>query len=217
MLNKILLSLLGGAIVVAAGTGIFFRQTYTNVTAEANPLEHFSVALWDFDMSPNLIESMRKELPKSKSIIRVSANGAMDYTFKNNIQFVEIEEVYRSSELKRGDQIGVMSTDWCLFFDNMSANLNFINVMQPGEEYLIFLDEQLETLDPEEKIYLLPEFIIPPIFNYQDKDHTILSVTEDDRYVPYVSVKDNEFFVSSDEALAALMALKHELLEQYPK
>lgn len=60
-------------------------------------------------------------------------------------------------------------------------------------------------------------FIILPILIYQDQNQTVISVPEDDRYVPYREVKDNEFFVGSEEALESLMNLKHELLIMYPK
>lgn len=210
-----------GALVIAIIVGVIFRQTYTNVTAEPNVLDNFSVALWDFDMvSPDFLQLIGENLSSSNLIIRAKSDGEMKYSFKNNKQYIEVIEVYKGDELNAGDQIAVTSHSWLFFFDEMRANVGFVNVMQPGHEYLIFLDQQLETLETEkDTIYLLQESIISPIFNYEDQGNDkIISIDDPyDRYVPYEEVKDNEFFVSSEEALEALMELKHELLEQYSK
>lgn len=218
MFNKGLSLIMIMALVLAVAIGLFFQQTYTNVTAEENVMENFSVALWDVEMSPTLIEVMKEDLPNSNLIIRAKSEGKMGYTFKNNKQYVEVLEVYQGDELKAGDQIAVTSHWWLFFFENMSANMGFINVMQPDNEYLIFLEGKLETDDPkEDNIYLLPDLIVNPIFNYQDKKHTIVEVPLDYTYVPYTKVKDNEFFVTSEEALKALMEVKHEFLQKYPR
>ncbi|MGG0717216.1 hypothetical protein ABE096_06400 [Robertmurraya massiliosenegalensis] len=218
MWNKLLSLTMLTALIVAVLLGLFFRQTYTNVTATSNVIDNFSVALWDVDMSPTLVQTMREDLPNSNFIVRVKSNGQMDYTFKNNKQYVEVLEVFQGDGLQLGDQIAITLLDWMLFFDDMTANLNFVNLMHPGQEYLIFLERKLDTLDSNENnIYLLPGLIIPPIFNYEDKEHSIFQVSEDDRYVPYVKVKDNEFFVSSEKSLDMLLELKHELLQKYPK
>ncbi|MCZ0704198.1 hypothetical protein J2T56_002494 [Natronobacillus azotifigens] len=217
MLNKILFSLIGLTLLVASGTGLFFRQTYTNVSADENMLDHFSVALWDFDYSPNLINIMNQTVEDSPIIIRAKSEGKTKYTFQNFTQEIIVEEVYRGDGLKVGDQIEIIDFNWHVIFDNMSVNASFINLMQPNNEYLIFLDNKLNTFNSDEKIYQTPSLIIPPIFNYEDKEHVILSVTEDNLYVPYKSVKENEFFVSSEESLAKLIDFKHEVLQKYPK
>lgn len=216
MLNKILSALIVIGVIVAISVGLFFRQSYTNITAHANFMEdHFKVALWDLEIAPTLPEAMVNELPNSPIIIRAKSIGG-EYTFKNILQHVEVQEVYQGEGLNKGEKITITNIGWGLFFDDMSANLNFINLMEPGEEYLIFLDGKLAN-PYESNVYLLPDLIIPPVFNYEDKEHVILDVPEDNPYVPYAKVKNNEFFVNSEEALDALMEAKHALLEKYPK
>lgn len=207
------------SLVIATIIGLFSQQTYTNVIAETNFMEnHFSVALWDLDMSPTLVQAMRDDLPNSNLIIRAKSRGQIDYSFKSYKQYVEILEIYQGEGLNVGEQVAITTPDWRLFFDDMTANLNFINFMQTDEEYLIFLDVEINTLNPKDcNIYLLPGLIIPPIFNYQDKGDTVIKVPENNRYVPYEKVKNNEFFVSSEEALKELTVLKHELLHKYPR
>src|SRR5699024_1694420 len=219
MVNKIISALIGLAIVVAIIVGLIFRQTYTNITEEADFMEeYFSVALYDFDMSPNLVERMRTELPNSQLIVRVKPQGIIDYSFAIIKQYVEVLEVYQGNELEVGDQIGITLNAWGFYFDDMTANLNFVNFMQDDSEYLLFLEGKVDSPDPNEtNTYTFSDLIIPGIFNYQDQDHTVIDVPVDDRYVPYKDVKDNEFFVSSEEALTALLELKHELLQAYPR
>ena len=218
MFNKISSIIVVVSLFIAITIGIIFRQTYTNITAQPNPLENFSVALFDTDMGPeNLMDIMRDELPDSNMIIRAKSFGEIDFRFKRNNQLIEVLEVYKGDELEVGDEIWVTASSWGLFFDDMTANLTFVNVMKPDQEYLIFLDEKVETMDDEEVVYSIPSFIIPPIFSYSDHDNKILNVSENNRYVPYKEVKDNEFFVSSKEALEGILSLKDEMLELYPR
>lgn len=210
--------IMGVALIFAIVIGIVTGQAYTTVTAEPNVMDHFSVAVWDLDTTPTLLETMQKELPNSNHIIRAKSAGEMGYTFKNNRQYVEVLEVFQGEGIEVGDKIAVTTTSWFFIFDEMWANTSFINIMQPENEYLIFLEEKLETVDRKESnIYLLPEWIIPPIFNYQDKENIVTPTPYDERYVPYDMVRDNEYFVRSEEALEALMEWKHGILAQYPR
>lgn len=218
MLNKLLLMIMGVALLFAVVIGIVTGQAYTTVTAEPNVMDHFSVAVWDLDTTPTLLETMQKELPNSNHIIRAKSAGEMGYTFKNNRQYVEVLEVFQGEGIEVGDKIAVTKLSWNFYFDEMTAEVYFINIMLPENEYLIFLEEKLETIDRKEiNIYLLAEWIIPPIFNYQDKENIVTPTPYDERYVPYDMVRDNEFFVRSEEALEALMEWKHGILAQYPR
>lgn len=216
MFNKICSILVAAALFIAIIIGIIYRQSYTNITAQPNPLENFSVALWDVNIGPpDFIDLLRDELPESNFIIRVKSLGQIEYLFKAKKQLVEVLEVYKGDEIEVGDVIWVAGGP--LFFDGMTANMGFVNVMEPNQEYLIFLEEKLESMNKKEVVYGVPGFIISPIFSYNDYDHELLSVSEGNRYVPYKEVKNNEFFVSSEEALQALMNLKHDLLQLYPR
>lgn len=100
------------------------------------------------------------------------------------------------------------------FGEDMSAELHFVNVMEPDDEYLIFLDRKEDL----KKIYILIEDTFSPIFNYEDKEHVIISdVPENNTYVSYNEVKNNEFFVRREETLEAILEAKHQLLKMYPK
>lgn len=217
MFNKICSILVAAALFIAIIIGIIYRQSYTNITAQPNPLENFSVALWDVNIGPpNFMDILRDELPESQFIIRAKSLGQIEYRFKIKKQLVEVLEVYKGDELKAGDVIWVTSLGSRFFFQDMTANMGFVNVMEPNQEYLIFLEEKLESMNKNEVVYGVPGFIISPIFSYNDYDHKIISVS-DGVSVPYKEVKDNEFFVSSEEALQALMNLKHDLLQLYPR
>lgn len=217
MLNKILSVLTIMGLIIAIVIGIYFRQSYTNITAEANFLEkHFNIAVLENDVYPELAQDMKKELPNSNMIIRAKSLGS-HFKFKCYLQYVEVLDVYKGEELKKGDKIAVGYEErWTLYYENMQANLNYINLMQPGEDYLIFLDRKLEN-PFENNIYLVKDFLVPPIFNYQDKENVIISNVPEDNLIPYEKVKNNEFFVSSNETLQSLMETKHELLKKYSK
>ncbi len=217
MLNKILSLIIVLSVIIAIVIGLIFRPSYTNLTAESDVYSSFSVALWDLEMSPDIVEAMSRELPNSNLILRVKSNGKMGYTFKNNKQYVEVLEIYQGNGLEIGDQIAISSMNWLFFFDDMTANMGFINIMQPENEYLVFLERKIKTLESNEEIYLIPDFILAPIYNYEDQENKIIHVQEDNRYVPYNEVRNNEFHVSSESALNSLTDLKQKLIKEYPR
>lgn len=208
-------------VILCLGCGIIGwsqRGSYTNITNEDNFMEQFSVAILPDDLASDLTDIWREELPKANIILRVKALGEIDYLFNINVQRVEVLEVYKGEEVHVGNKIGVTSTSWRFFFDDMTANLNFVNFMEKENEYLIFLDKKMDSLNPSDQVYRIwDEFLMFPIFNYENKEHVFIEPTGETLNVPYSEVSQNEFMVSSQERLEKLNALKEYLFERYPQ
>lgn len=58
--------------------------------------------------------------------------------------------------------------------------------------------------------------IVAPVFCYEDSQNVILPVPSGNTYVPYKEVQGNEFFVTSQESLDMILALKDEFIQKYP-
>mgnify|MGYP007025194961 FL=1 len=60
------------------------------------------------------------------------------------------------------------------------------------------------------------ESLFRPVFCYEDIENKIVPVGEENTYVPYKDVKENEFFCTSEEGMKAWQDLKKNMLDRYP-
>lgn len=66
-----------------------------------------------------------------------------------------------------GKEIYITKSGWRYYFDLMAMDYGFVNKMQEGKEYLVFLDSRKDTtLDRtvDLEVYDLGEYIVDPIF-----------------------------------------------------
>lgn len=202
--------------LAAAVLGLVMRQSYTNFTAEPDPMQHFNVALMKSDTATSAVEFEREILPESIAVVRVKATGRVNYLFRTYTETVTVQEVFKGEGIRPGEQIDVEREAAMIFFETMSVNMGFVNYMQKDKEYLLFLGRKVDTLDKKETVYRLTEGIWAPIFAYDDIE-SVVKTPDEHNYVPYREVAGSEFFVSTPEALAELRAFKQEVLAQYPR
>ena len=202
--------------LAAAVIGLVMRQSYTNFTAEPDPMQHFNVPPLDTDSAVSAVEFKREILPESIAVVRVKATGTVNYLYRTYTETVTVQEVFKGEGIRPGEQIDVEREAATILFDTMSVNTGFVNYMQKDKEYLLFLGRKVDTLDHEETVYRVTEGLLTPIFAYDDVEN-VVKTPDEHNYVPYREVAGNEFFVSTPEALAALQELKQEVLAQYPR
>lgn len=213
------------AAVVAFGIfGAVRRQTYTDVTAQPNYMEHLTVATMNQYSCDHGVQNMQQELSRSPMILRVTPTSDLVPIFYAGKQRFAIQEVYAGDGLKAGDEIWVVSGSWCVLVDEVYQQivLRFVNIPRQGQEYLIFLSGQVELVDGFEDlpVFLLQEGIgIDPVFCYNDMDTQVDTPPGQplDMTVPYKEVADQEFFAESQAIMDAMVEAKHTLLEQYPR
>ena len=138
-------------------------------------------------------------------------------------QKVSVQNVFKGENIKEGDVFEIaragtrLSMEEDTLYNGMPLiNMGFVNEMIPGKTYLIFLDRKLNTYS-EETIYIQSDkFILAPIFCYEDIPN-IPQTSQDinSTYVSYKQVKDNEFFISSNEANEKIVLMKEQLLSKY--
>lgn len=178
---------------------------------------------------PTMAEQALKELPESPIIIRATAMAEKDYLFSLNLQKVSVQQVYRGEGIEPGDEVQIaLNTKFTInaqtiegmVADEKIAELHFVNEMEEGKDYLIFLEKKIDPLDKREQqaIYRVVESVITPVFGYEERENKIVDVSESiSTYIDYELVKDNEFFVTSQKTLDGFMELKKQLLAQFPK
>ncbi len=220
------------AAVITAGIaiwGLCQKQTYTNLLSQPEALNMLRVAEFPEALVPTMAEQALKELPESPIIIRATAMAEKDYLFSLNLQKVSVQQVYRGEGIEPGDEVQIaLNTKFTInaqtiegmVADEKIAELHFVNEMEEGKDYLIFLEKKIDPLDKREQqaIYRVVESVITPVFGYEERENKIVDVSESiSTYTDYKLVKDNEFFVTSQKTLDGFMELKKQLLAQFPK
>jgi len=204
-------------LIPSAVIGGLSKSSYTNITAEKEPLHFFSVGLISDNLLEKTISLMEEDLDNCNYILRVKAERDQEFIFLLTKQCVMVQEIYKGEGLKTGEKIEITKNSSYIFYDQMGINMAFVNAMKPGEEYLVFLDSKIDALDPNDNVYITPEYLIAPIFSYNARENTIATPkSKENSSVPYSEVQENEFFVTSQQGIEKLNQLKEVLFLRYP-
>lgn len=203
--------------------GLIVKADYMDMNKEENPLDKFAVGLFPDSILDGQLKHLEKNLPASEIIVAVKCVEKSTFRFSCTTQKVEIVKVFKG-DVQEGKTIDVARSGSCIFFDKANyingmpaINLNFVNEMMPNEMYLVFLDRKLETYNHENIYIQSMDFIIAPIFCYSEiKNEPCMSETSFDNSAAYKNVKDNEFFLMSEDSIHKMDKLKKILLEKYP-
>ena len=181
-------------------------------------LENIYVAQIPEDYAYSTVEILKDELPLSPNIIKVIALGEIEHFARTSRQLVKVQNVYKGTELKENQEIFITCERWSLslYDEPYSIERGFVNMMEVGDEYLLFVEGQVDGLGEAIPVFeLYGESVLAPVFSYRNHINKISSMGEESTYVLYNQVRDNEFFASTSEAMDALLELKKDLLKKY--
>ena len=168
---------LAAVIIIAVIIGLVKRSTYTDITREPEYLNHFSVAELPENFAVENAALLPTELKNAPIVLQVAPVGGIEAVFKTLRQPVEIVHILKGSDLideTIGEQIYITRASWCLFFDDMTANLGFVNTMRHGQYYLIFLEGKVELPEAQKSptnIYYLCNTIVTPVSPFRRRSH----------------------------------------------
>ncbi len=207
--------------IAAMVFGIVKKQTYTDLAKQENYLSQMEVAeLWE-DAAENQCAELSQKLPDAAIILRVKVTGEIEHLFQVDRQKAVVQEVYAGNELKQGDETYIFSNHWQLivYEEPYSLERGYVNIMDVGSEYLVFAEEIMEDWEtgiPAVKVY--DDFLVAPVFCYEEHQNVVIPIPAGvPTGVSYKDVKDNEFFVTSEEGLQAMNTLKSQMLSLYPR
>lgn len=209
-----------GAVLAAMIFGIVKKQTYTDLVSQEDYLTRLYVAELSEEMAREQCADMEQALPEAALIMRVEAAGEIEHLFQADRQKAVVREIYAGSGLKQGEEIYIFSNHWQLVLDGDPNSLQrgFVNMMDVGAEYLIFAEDVVESpMSDMLSVKTYDDFLITPVFCYENPQNTIMPVTGDSSYVKYQDVMDNEFFAASETALQMMEELKTRMLRLYPR
>lgn len=230
--DRILFLLLGVIALFMIIAGVWQRSSYTNVEASGEIWSRLEV----FPAADSFLEQMLSDMETvetmSAAIVKVTAVEDIDFMAKQTRQKVKVNRVFCNQlgeGICEGNEIFVACSSNMVFFqeldpvtgerpDYLLCNTGFVNFMKAGEEYLVFLESHIENIaDEDTEAYFTTNTMMMPVYAYKDAEEFAVSerINEETRSVPYSEVKNNEFFVQSEDAYQKLQDAKHTLLKKY--
>lgn len=196
--------------------GIVKRGSYTNITAEENYMNKLQVALLPEQIAITACEELQEILPSAPIVMQVETVGELENVFYTSRQRVKIEKIYSGKNIKE-EEIYVYSNHWkiSLSAEPKSMERGFVNVMEVGKKYLIFLSGETENLYGGIPVYqLYDDAMIAPVFCCEKTENQVVQTNGEHTYVPYSKVRGNEFFGESENAIRAWEKLKENMLAE---
>lgn len=198
--------------------GISKKTTYTDISRDNSYLNSICVAEILEEHAVPACKELLKELPKAPIIAKVTGAGTVEHLAFTSRQLVMVKEIYQGDDLEEGEQVYLTCSNWSLslYGDPYSMERGFVNILNTGEDYLVFIEKQADGLGEKIPVYsLYCENIISPVFSLEEHENKIVDTARIHTYVLYSQVKDNEFFAASQTAMDALEELKNSLMKMY--
>ena len=225
---------LAALMVASVGYAGVTRSSITDYTAQENWQECFQVGQIPEELWETNCALMKEYLPQAPYILRVEVLGDLEIMHGINQQKVKVTHIYAGEGIREGQEFYLYADGWRVVVRSVkSIERNFINVLEVGREYLVFLEEEMETLDSPLPVYScydevwdtsngsgekVCDFYVSPIFSYDYKESVAIQPSTDmNTYVPYTQVKDNEFFGTTQKSIELWEQLKAEMLQKYPR
>ena len=229
MKAKWLLLPMAALTVAAAVYGGYIRTTLTDYTEEGN-WEEYQVAPMPEAAGLDKVRVMREYLPQSPYILRVEVLGDLELTNGIGQQKVKVAQVYAGDGLETGQEFYLYDYAWNVgFFERYkSLERGYVNVLEVGREYLVFLNGKIDTLVSPVPVYRCMEGVrlsddnwidfMSPIFCYDQMENVPVVYTGDwETGVTYTQGRDNEFFGETEKLIEAWEQMKEEFLQMYPR
>lgn len=226
MKPKLFWGITAGIFIVTICIGLYNKRFFNDYNKEEDAINHFLVALLSDELAVQQVEIMEEMLDSSKIILAVQCEDTFTYCFGSTTQKVRVLSIFKGEGLKKGDVIEIaragslisVSEDALMTeYGKGVINMGFVNEMIPGKTYLVFLHRQLETWDEKSVIYIQSDrFLVAPIFCYEEiENKPIAPLDNRSTYVYYDDVRNNEFFLNSEEAVELFAKLKRKFISKY--
>lgn len=199
--------------------GLKYRGTYTDITQEEDFWDDMYIA--ECAGFEGILRRMEGDLKNATHILRITPVSDMWYEHGSGHQTVRILQIFQGEGLHTEQEIIVTNpatNSLVLWTKEKSLQQLFVNKLMIGKEYLLFCAGSVQMPEsPETTVYLLSKDGISQVFCYDEVENVILPVDPNYTYVPYASVKNNEFFAADQETLDIWEEIKQAAIAQYPR
>ncbi len=214
MLGTILL------IIAALIYGLVNKKSLRTEKQLKNDMDDFYVGAFPDEMMDNTVTRYKKELENSSHyILLVECLEDMRFEYSSATQKVRVKRIFKGEGINVGDEVNVVKIGFTFFSEEgmpKSMNMSFAGEMIKNKEYLVFLDQKT-AVNGMIPVMMSPEgFPVQPIFSTEFNTvgwHE--SAIEGSTFVKYSDVKNEEFFLMSEDSVEKWMDLKKELIGRY--
>jgi hypothetical protein len=216
-MKKLLSVILAFLVIIPCSIGVVCRSSFTDVSKKSNPFECFEVGLLGEFSSQYLSEYFDNSLEdESKYILKVKATGKINFSFKCYSEPVSVIAVYKGEGISNGDEIEIVRNSSTIYWNINNTNCintGFVNKLNAGEEYLIFIGQKLDC--GNKTVYKTPPCVVAPIFSYTHHDNSVVKGKNESSSIDYRNVSGNEFFVGDEYSLDVLEKSKNKFILKY--
>ncbi len=204
--------------------GLYCKSTYEDFNSKSDPLNEFTVGLISEEMCQDQVIMMKNSLANSNYIVAVEVVSDLKFLHSCTTQKVKIINVFKGDEISTGEIIDLVISNE-IFWDETSfetegacINMGFINKLNVGETYLLFLDHEIETYNSNRLFIKAEKYILSPFFSY---DNDRIGWGQSESSIPeilecsYASVSQYDYFLSSQKSSDLIKALRLELINRY--
>ena len=168
------------------------------------------------DENQTLFDSVDETLNQkgqSSYVLVVHSTGKVNQEFFTLSQRVEVEKVIKGDQSMSGTTIDIYSLGFA-YVPDMASGPTFYgecNLMKPGDEYLVFLDDMS-----------INKYMDVPSYRFGDGNFGCLNLTRDsEEYldattpIQFGELKSMEYFADSQKVLQQINLIKHKIIEKY--
>lgn len=198
--------------IISGVIGVVCKRSYINRT----DLGYYQIGLFPDEMAAIMADRMETAIEESEYIIKVRCIGKEEFSFVLTYQPAVIEKVFKGKDLNAGDNINISKYSSYVFKTPPSINMGFVNTMEEGKEYLVFLNSKAESIEFGTEIYITADTTVAPVFSYDSHNNVIVdSISDTGLIAMYSDVAENEFFAESQKALDAFLKVKNDMINKY--
>ena len=215
-MRKLIVAAEAALMLISVIAGIICKQSFTDIDKYDEPFKNFNVGLMSETTAENTGDFIDNDLEEqSMYILKVTPTGKLKLSFLCYTEPVKVLNVYKGDNISSGDEIEILRASSCIYWNmgNKNAvNMGFVNFMNQGEDYLVFLSKKI----PDKKVYYTTQCFIAPIFSYSERSNVILNSSNSTALeTKYGLTGNNEFLVSDEISKKILEEKKNELIKRY--
>lgn len=217
MIAKWLLRITMAGFLAVVCFGIYERRTYTDITGDPSYLDNMQASERSEDGTLQDCAEMKELLPLAPVVIKVTVLGEAEHFARTSRQLVRVEDIYKGEGIQKGEDVYITSASWRIAFVGGEPSLErgFINLLEVGDEYLVFIGREADGLGERRPVYEVYEGTgITPVFALREHENAVYEVGVP-KCVPYHDVRNNEFFAETQTAVDAFLELKAEMFALY--
>ena len=231
---KIALIVFAILFLSALGFGLVNRFGYTDANRDRKLIEtSYTSALSDETLKMSLARlksgDPNNDVPAlldAPNILAVRCEDWSTFRYRSMTQKVSVVKVFRSESLSFGDELEVVRSRGVSSREGKYAqpelrgrcgiSFGYVNEMIPGKTYLVFLDHGIDSARDESIWYFLDNLVTAQFCYEEIPNKPVELIGEEVRVACYENIKENEFFLTSEEAIERMLVLKTSLLQKFP-